>query len=69
MTIIYVIFLAVLWLVIIALLAAASVVLVALFGGSAALCVACRRLTGLRQRAGDHAKEEKGLESDDKGSA
>jgi uncharacterized membrane protein required for colicin V production len=50
----YVIFLIVLWIGIIAMLIGAAVVLLALFGGGAAVCVACRRLTGIK-----HKSEEK----------
>jgi hypothetical protein len=65
----YVIFLIVLWLGIIALLIGAGVVLLAVFGGGAALCNACRRLTGLKRRSCDQAETQRGSKPDDKGSA
>ena len=46
----------------------AGVVLLALFGGGAALCVACRRFTGLKRKSADQTETQKRLESDDKGS-
>ena len=63
----YVVFLIFLWLGIFAMLFSAGVVLLALFGGSVALCVACRRFTGLKRKSADET--QKRLESDDKGSA
>jgi len=65
----YVIFLIVLWIGIVAMLIAAAVVLLAFFGGGAALCVACRRLTGLRRKAGVQTEVKRDLKSDDKGAA
>ena len=44
----------------------AGVVLLALFGGGAALCVACRRFTGLKRKSADQTETQKRLESDDK---
>ena len=65
----YVVFLIVLWLGILAMLVVAGVVLLALFGGGAVVCVACRRFTGLKQKSADQTETQKRLESDDKGSA
>jgi hypothetical protein len=47
----YVVFLIVLWIGIIAMLIGAAVVLLALFGGGAAVCIACRRLTGIKRKS------------------
>ena len=65
----YVAFLIVLWLGIFAMLIGVSVVLLAVFGGGAAVCVACRRLTGLRQRSDDKTESEKRVLPDDKSAA
>ena len=65
----YVVFLIVLWLGIFAMLIGAGVVLLAMFGGGAALCVACRRFTGLKRKSANQTETQKRLESDDKGSA
>ena len=65
----YVVFLIVLWLGFFAMLIGAGIVLLALFGGGAALCVACRRLTGLKRKSADPVETQKKLGSDDNGSA
>jgi hypothetical protein len=64
----YVVFLIVLWLGIFAMLAVVGVVMLALFGGGAALCVACRRFTGLKRKSADQTETQKRLKSDNKGS-
>ena len=62
----YVAFLIALWLGIIAMLAGLVVVLLAVFGGGAALCVVCRRLTGLRRRSGGTKEVQKVARPNDK---
>jgi hypothetical protein len=61
----YVIFLIVLWLGIFTMLVGAAVVLLALFGGGTALCLACRRLTGLRRRSSGESGTARGAISDE----
>lgn len=63
----YVVFLIFLWLCIFVILIAAGVVLLALFGGGAALCAACRRLTGLKPRCGEKTEAQTRLLPHDKG--
>ena len=65
----YLVFLMFLWLGILAMLVVAGVVLLALFGSGAAVCVACRRFNGLKRKSADQTETQKTLESDDKGSA
>ena len=65
----YVVFLILLWLGIIVMLIGAGVVLLALFGGGAALCLTCRRLTGLRRRSDEKTEAQKRVLPDDKSAA
>lgn len=65
----YVAFLIVLWLGIFAMLIAAGVVLLAVFGGGAALCVACRCVTGLKRRSADGIEAQKELRPGDNDAA
>lgn len=48
----YVVFLIALWIGIFAMLIGVAVVLLGLFGGGAAVCIACRRFTAMKRKWG-----------------